>query len=431
MTAIGSHTPSTNSLWQRWYTVKDDASPAERRFNAWFAVVIPIGVLIHAFFIMLFAYWEVWPMALVNVFSVLIWVFCAVVWRKDRLSLALALASALGSTGTSDIWRKQRLSLVLLLVAFEVYAHATLGLIMVGWGFGAQYFMYPLIIAFFLLSWWPRWLSLGMLAVTSITFVLYYFYAQSFSPMYTVPSAQLSILYTINTLTSFLVIALASLYIVAETERAEIANENLLTNVLPKPIAARLKKKEPTIADGFPNASILFADLTGFTRLSLKLKPNDLVKMLDTIFSRFDELVDKYGLEKIKTIGDEYMVASGIPIPREDHAEALANFALAMRDSLAEYSAANDVDLQMRIGLNSGPVVAGVIGKRRFLYDLWGDSVNTASRMESHGIPGEIQVSEATRDLLDDQFTFIDRGVIDIKGKGPMQTYLLQPNGRA
>jgi class 3 adenylate cyclase len=151
--------------------------------------------------------------------------------------------------------------------------------------------------------------------------------------------------------------------------------------------------------------------------------------MLDTIFSRFDELVDQYSLEKIKTIGDEYMVASGIPIPREDHAQALADFALAMRSSLAEYSAANDVDRRMRIGINSGPVVAGVIGKRRFLYDLWGDSVNTASRMESHGIPGEIQVSEATRARLDGRFTFVDRGIIDIKGRGPMQTYLLQLNG--
>ncbi len=150
--------------------------------------------------------------------------------------------------------------------------------------------------------------------------------------------------------------------------------------------------------------------------------------MLDDIFSNFDDLVDQYGLEKIKTIGDEYMVASGIPIPRDDHAEALAHFALAMRDSLAAYREKNGVDLQMRIGLNSGPVVAGVIGKRRFLYDLWGDSVNTASRMESHGIPGEIQVTQATRDLLVGTFSFVDRGVIDIKGKGPMQTYLLQPN---
>jgi class 3 adenylate cyclase len=216
-----------------------------------------------------------------------------------------------------------------------------------------------------------------------------------------------------------------------EAERANKANEDLLNNVLPKSIAARLKKKEPTIADGFQNASILFADLAGFTPVSQKMTPDELVKMLDAIFSRFDELVDQYGLEKIKTIGDEYMVASGIPIPREDHAQALADFALAMRDSLAEYSETNGVELRMRIGINSGPVVAGVIGKRRFLYDLWGDSVNTASRMESHGIPGEIQVTEATRDLLDGQFTFIDRGLIDIKGKGPMQTYLLRPNGHS
>jgi len=216
------------------------------------------------------------------------------------------------------------------------------------------------------------------------------------------------------------------MYLVSEAESANQANEDLLNNVLPRPIATRLKQAPITIADGFQNASILFADLTGFTRLSSKLAPDDLVQMLDTIFSRFGGLVDQYGLEKIKTIGDEYMVASGIPIPRDDHAQALANFALAMRDSLDEHNQIAGINLQLRIGLNSGPVVAGVIGKRRFLYDLWGDSVNTASRMESHGIPGEIQVTEATRDLLDGRFSFIDRGLIDIKGKGPMRTYLLQ-----
>ena len=262
-----------------------------------------------------------------------------------------------------------------------------------------------------------------------LLFIGWYYYTVFFPPLASAPPLQLAVVNILNIAATFVMAGASTVNLVTEADRAEQTNEELLNNVLPKSIATRLKKKEPTIADGFQNASILFADLTGFTRLSLKLKPDDLVEMLDTIFSRFDELVDQYGLEKIKTIGDEYMVASGIPIPRDDHAQALAGFALAMRDSLAEYSAANDVDLQMRIGINSGPVVAGVIGKRRFLYDLWGDSVNTASRMESHGIPGEIQVTEATRDLLDGQFTFIDRGVIDIKGKGPMQTYLLQPNG--
>jgi adenylate cyclase len=230
----------------------------------------------------------------------------------------------------------------------------------------------------------------------------------------------------VNITFAFLLVGGFLMYLVLETEQANQANEELLNNVLPQPIATRLKEEPAIIADRFPSASILFADLADFAPISQNLAPDELVEMLDVIFSRFDELVDHYDLEKIKTIGDAYMVASGIPIPRDDHAEALASFALAIRDSLDAYSEATGVDLQMRIGLNSGPVVAGVIGKRRLLYDLWGDSVNTASRMESHGIPGEIQVTEATHLLLEDAFTFADRGIIHVKGKGPMHTYLLK-----
>jgi len=327
--------------------------------------------------------------------------------------------------------RKQRHTLALAVVIFEVLAHATMVIIFLGWGFGMQYLAIPLFVGIVLISLYPRWVNMTLSVFIMLLFIGWYYYTELFPPLATAPPLQLAVLNIINIAATFFIIAVGVTYLVNEVERAERTNIELLNNVLPSSIAARLKKKEPTIADGFQNASILFADIAGFTPVSQKMTPDELVEMLDAIFSRFDELVDEYGLEKIKTIGDEYMVASGIPIPREDHAEALANFALAMRDSLAEYSAANDVDLQMRIGINSGPVVAGVIGKRRFLYDLWGDSVNTASRMESHGIPGEIQVTEATRDLLDGQFTFIDRGLIDIKGKGPMQTYLLQPNGRA
>ena len=223
-----------------------------------------------------------------------------------------------------------------------------------------------------------------------------------------------------------------ALYLAQQAEEAlaleHAKSEALLNNVMPTVIANRLKEDHGTIADDFANASILFADLAGFTPMSATLSPAELVNLLDTIFSRFDELVDQYGLEKIKTVGDEYMVASGIPTPRDDHAEALAHFALAMRDSLSEFNQRNNTDLQIRIGLNSGPVIAGVIGKRRFLYDLWGDSVNTASRMESHSIPGKIQISEATRQLLDGKFTVEDRGVIEVKGKGSMQTYFLESN---
>jgi class 3 adenylate cyclase len=179
------------------------------------------------------------------------------------------------------------------------------------------------------------------------------------------------------------------------------------------------------IADGVDSASVMFADIVGFTVLSAQRAPEQVVAMLNGVFTRLDALVDAFGLEKIKTIGDAYMVASGIPTPRKDHAQVLARFALAARDELAEHNLTTDTPVQLRIGINSGPVVAGVIGRRRFLYDLWGDTVNTASRMESHGIPGQIQITETTRALLDGEFACTERGVIDVKGKGPTRTWLL------
>ena len=407
MAAISSAPTAANSLWVRWVTAPQDATPAERRSFTLLTIAGPAALLIHFFYTFLFAYWVVWPLAIVNVFSVLPYIAVIILWRQGRLSFA----SALGT--------------------IEPIIHNTLVVVFLGWGFGMQYYFFLLAVVIVLASWGPRWLNVSLVALLSLLFITLYYYTELYPPLASPPAVQMAIINATNIAASFGTIAALTVYLVSEVEHADKLNEDLLNNVLPRPIATRLKHEPATIADGFQNASILFADIAGFTPVSQDLTPDELVQMLDAIFSRFDELVDQYGLEKIKTIGDEYMVASGIPIPRDDHAQALANFALAMRDSLAEYSAAKDVDLQMRIGLNSGPVVAGVIGKRRFLYDLWGDSVNTASRMESHGIPGEIQVTEATRDLLDGRFTFIDRGVIDIKGKGPMQTYLLQPNGRA
>ena len=212
----------------------------------------------------------------------------------------------------------------------------------------------------------------------------------------------------------------------AELAVAHARSERLLTNVLPVPIADRLKDREEIIADRFDAASVLFADIVGFTRLSARLSPGEVVRLLDQIFTRLDALVDRFGLEKIKTIGDAYMVAAGIPTPSEDHARVLARFALAARDDLAAHNLTTDSPVQLRMGINSGPVVAGVIGRRRFLYDLWGDTVNTASRMESHGIPGQIQITDVTRGLLGDDFMCTDRGVIDVKGKGPTHTWLLE-----
>ncbi len=203
-------------------------------------------------------------------------------------------------------------------------------------------------------------------------------------------------------------------------------SERLLLNILPKPIALRLKQQERIIADSFKEVSVLFADIVGFTSLSTRLSPHELVEMLNEIFTVFDGLTARHGLEKIKTIGDNYMAVGGLPVPRPDHAEAAAQLALDMQREIPRFTLKNGDPFNMRIGINSGPVVAGVIGTSKFIYDLWGDTVNIASRMESHAPLGGIQVSAATRELLRDKFIFEERGMIPVKGRGPMPLYLLK-----
>ncbi|MBE9097399.1 adenylate/guanylate cyclase domain-containing protein [Tychonema sp. LEGE 07203] len=202
-------------------------------------------------------------------------------------------------------------------------------------------------------------------------------------------------------------------------------SEKLLLNILPKAIAERLKEDETTIAEYFPAVTVLFADIVGFTPLSAHMNPIELVEILNQIFSRFDLLCERHGLEKIKTIGDAYMVAGGLPNPRADHAEAIAKMALDMQTEIARFNVRNRKYFSIRVGIHSGPVVAGVIGIKKFIYDLWGDTVNIASRMESHGLSWRIQVSETTYHLLEHKYLFQERGIIDVKGKGRMKTYLL------
>jgi class 3 adenylate cyclase len=202
-------------------------------------------------------------------------------------------------------------------------------------------------------------------------------------------------------------------------------SESLLLNVLPKPIAERLKDEKGVIADGFQEVTVLFADIVGFTALSSTIAPRELVNILNSIFFEFDELAERYGLEKIKTIGDAYMVAGGLPAPRPDHAEAVADMALAMVECVKRVGARYPFTLDIRVGIHSGPAVAGVIGAKKFSYDVWGDTVNTASRMESHGETGRIQVSRTTADHLREGYELERRGVIPIKGKGEMETFYL------
>jgi class 3 adenylate cyclase len=207
----------------------------------------------------------------------------------------------------------------------------------------------------------------------------------------------------------------------AEQDRSE----QLLGNVLPGPIADRLKRGEEVIADGFPEVTVLFADLVDFTRRSQRSRPERVVRVLDDLFSALDRLAERHGLEKIKTIGDAYMVAGGLPEPRPDHAQAVAEMALALREEVPRHRDPDGRPLAVRIGIDTGPVVAGVIGRRKFSYDLWGDTVNTASRMESRGVPGCIQVTERTYRRLRDRYRFQRRGPIQVKGKGTQDTWFL------
>jgi class 3 adenylate cyclase len=202
-------------------------------------------------------------------------------------------------------------------------------------------------------------------------------------------------------------------------------SERLLLNVLPAPIAARLKQTDAVIADGFPEVTVLFADIVDFTRRSERIAPEQVVQALNDLFSVFDQLAQQRGLEKIKTIGDAYMVAGGLPDPRPDHAQAVIEMALAMRDEVARRTDPGGQPLAVRIGIDTGPVVAGVIGTSKFSYDLWGDTVNTASRMESQGVAGCIQVTARTYQRLKDGYRFERRGPILVKGKGEIVTYFL------
>jgi len=201
--------------------------------------------------------------------------------------------------------------------------------------------------------------------------------------------------------------------------------DSLLLNILPKSIAERLKESERNIVDSFPEATILFCDLVDFTPLAAQCTPGELVNFLNGIFSEMDQLVEKYALEKIKTIGDAYMVAGGVPDPCENHVSAVADFALDLIVRLPSLARRMGAPVKLRIGIHSGPVVAGVIGERKFAYDLWGDTVNTASRMESSGSENQIHVSQVTRDLLGEFYAFEKRDPVNIKGKGVMETYFL------
>lgn len=241
-------------------------------------------------------------------------------------------------------------------------------------------------------------------------------------PLYAIDDPTADIAFNVVALGVVTVVVLA--YFVHQRDRFQRRSDDLLANILPADVVTRLKDDRTRIADDIPSASVLFADVVGFTPMSATMSPGELVDLLDDVFTTYDAFAAELGLEKIKTIGDAYMVAAGVPSPRDDHAHAIAELAIRMRDHAAS-TPFRGRRLSLRIGIDSGPLTAGVIGSHRFAYDLWGDTVNTASRMESGAPPGCIQVTPATCALIRDRFVCEPCGTIDVKGKGPMETYIL------
>jgi class 3 adenylate cyclase len=310
--------------------------------------------------------------------------------------------------------------------------NVTLASLLLGSGTGIFLFMAVLPVAGVLIS--PpndRTTPLIMMVATVIAFVVVVLVNPSTPDPIAGTGVETMLLVT-SVILTVLMLGVVGLFFkrVGDTAEAEllVANERserLLLNVLPEEIADRLKAGETVIADRAEAVTILFGDLVGSTPLSERLTPDQMVEILNEIFTPFDDLADDLGLEKIKTIGDAYMVVGGLPTPRPDHVEAIAEMALAMRTEISRHSVKGFGPLQMRYGIHTGSVVAGVIGKRKFSYDLWGDTVNTAARMESQGVPGEIQVTEAVYQILQDRYQFASRGPVEIKGKGVMNTFFL------
>jgi guanylate cyclase len=261
--------------------------------------------------------------------------------------------------------------------------------------------------------WFLAFVSAVVVAAASSSFV---------EPRYVLSDPQADGASTIIGVTILVFIVMA--YFVRQRDRYQRQSDDLLHNILPEEIAAQLKDDSGMIAEQFEEVTVLFADVVNFTPMSAAMSPTELVGLLNTVFTDIDEFVEEMGLEKIKTIGDEYMVAAGVPAPMSDHAHVMAELALRIRDHVASRDFGGH-RISFRIGINSGPVVAGIIGKRKFAYDLWGDVVNTASRMESHGSSGGIQISAETYQRVKDRFICERRGMIEVKGKGRLETWFL------
>lgn len=367
------------------------------------------AIAVHASWLFLFYFLGFEKMANFNIFSILTFILCLYLNKERKFLLAISIAT------------------------IEILLHQILAVNFLGLSTGFQNYLFALIFLPFLTD--KENLSIKFVLSISIIITYMYldFYFKMAAPIYLVEENIALYFNEINIFFSLSLICVWAYYFnnsvnVAEEalEKEQEKAENLLHNILPIPIAAQLKEGKTSIAEGFDVVTVLFLDIVGFTQLSSTKTPNELVDILNKIFSQIDDLCEKYKLEKIKTIGDSYMVASGIPEFHSEHAIQMADFSLELQKVFLDINKELGTSLQIRTGINSGPVVAGVIGKKKFIYDLWGDAVNVASRMESHGVIGKVQVSDSTYQLLKNQFVLSDNGEKEVKGKGLMKTYILE-----
>jgi class 3 adenylate cyclase len=346
----------------------------------------------------------------INIVSIFIFLFCIALLRLRGLILTAVL---IGMT--------------------EVLVHQGIAIYFLGWGYGFQYYLLVIVAFAFMMNFQPMAIPAGMFLVCLFSFLGFYYHVQYWRDPHVDLGATVQETFLMANVTSaFAILAIMS-YVYSEAARIAEAkldvekqkSEKLLLNILPAPIAERLKENNCIIADHFDSTTVMFSDIVGFTAMSERVAPAELVNYLNRMFSAFDDLAEKYGLEKIKTIGDAYMVAGGFPEKRACHARDVSAMALEMLEVVERHNDGVHQPVSIRVGIHTGPAVAGVIGIKKFAYDVWGDTVNTASRMEASGMPGRIQLSEQAAHLLGDEFLLEERGLVELKGKCSMKTYWL------
>ena len=391
----------------------DDLSPEMARLYVIEKTGLPFGLIMHMFYVLIFWHLDIPVLFLFNVASVVLWF--GIFWFFKYRGV-LTWTYILG-------------------VLVEIPLHGVIATHYVGFESSFLLLILYSVVLTTLAAFIGRKWRIALSCFYALLFVLVGIVGIAGSPVVEISSSWKIFFFIMNGLNfAIMITVFIAVYewvaakAEADQKREHDRAEMLLANILPEEIAAQLKESPESIAEEFPQATILFADIVGFTSTSAKLTPSRLVENLNKVFYRFDDLVAEYGLEKIKTIGDAYMIASGLPKPREDHASAMMELAQEMLIAAHELNAEIEFPLKIRIGINSGPVVAGVIGHRKFAYDLWGDAVNVAARMEAHAEPGCILFTKSTRDQLRDGFNYSQLASIDVKGKGVMPVFCLRGN---